>query len=139
MDFFQQTIFDLGIVRFVVEIQGEDQARRLVNGIAEAFVEIPVTDVHVFTESDVVNGHFRDSGYDIDWFTILRRDYLQQFDVRNIAEWIQDSMPYNDTNEVFDLIEGYLTSWHINARRAFEKALADNEDLSRNENKVTNS
>lgn len=112
-----------GLAEFLRSIDHDSNMEALVNGLANQLLDISVFDIDVFDPTDVIGTHFKKSGHDIDWYSLIRRDFRERFDIDEEVMILKDQMSANFDHEIRDQIESYLLEWHLRAKELFRTAL----------------
>jgi hypothetical protein len=120
----------LGDVGIVAWFESDDEsARIIVNGIASYYFE--EMSFESFCPSDNTFGdwiytHFKESGYDIDWFELVSLKFANQ--IREDASYPVSSIGHNFTEwsdkELESNIISWVDGWCWNCRKAFLAQLA---------------
>ncbi len=119
---------DLGITDWISRDTGEF-TRLAVNAIAEYFLEDPDPfNFRPYIESDFVYDYFLEHAWEIDWYSILSRDFVDtvELNINSIALSVNDSDPLMGVKETERYVELWVHEWRLKVRTKLSEEIAKN-------------
>lgn len=120
---------DLGIFSWLESDDAGDRFRIAVNGIAEYFfADSDYYDFLPNCEFDILYWHFREAGYELDWFALLTFEFKRTIEECSLQDIYQNTPKLDDTfnyepEAAHQYILEYIGNWCSNCLNHFSSQI----------------
>ncbi|MCW7552762.1 hypothetical protein NX722_08925 [Endozoicomonas gorgoniicola] len=113
----------LGVIDWLQNDKENDRFRVVINGLADYFFyDSDYYDFMPFCWSEEIIDHFRESGYDVDWYSFLSGEFardIEKYSTKDIyynVSTLDYKYEYEDAKQ---LIIEFVREWCANCRQRF--------------------
>jgi hypothetical protein len=123
-----ELLSDLGMIEWMSR-DIDESTRLVINAVGEYFFEDnDPYDFRPYIESEYVYDYFRENSWEIDWYSILSRDFVEsvELNINSIAISINAYDPMMGIEETESYVESWVHEWRAKVVSMFKEQMSAN-------------